>query len=364
VSVLIASLAVPLVFVIARIVLCDAKAAVGCAALVAVMPGFALDVARAGNDSLGIVFFSALILFGLQGPADKTKWALGMGILLGLGLLTKAYFLTAPVALILVFRRRAIAPVVLGGVIGGWWYLRNTLTGTFAGLNDANSIQRVSPGEMLHRALGIPWLKAADTILFSHIYFGGWSSLSVRSWMYHLFYAVILLGAVGAILLWRGKPIQWLWFNYGLFWLGLFYFSLVEYVTYNRGGSPGWYMYAVVAAEVTLCTAGLYRILPRWVHQWVLPGGVFLFAALDLYTMHALAIPYYTGMIRHRAGGTLAALHLADFQSVGFHEAFLRLGMFKPVLLSAPVMISLWLGYVLATIGLIAVVTGRRRKVD
>jgi uncharacterized membrane protein len=50
VSMLIASLAVPLVSLIGRIVLHDAKAALGCAALVAAMRGFALDVARVGNE--------------------------------------------------------------------------------------------------------------------------------------------------------------------------------------------------------------------------------------------------------------------------------------------------------------------------
>ena len=168
------------------------------------------------------MLFSALILWGLKGPADKTGWAIGMGVILGAGLLTKAYFLTAPVALILFFRRRSVPAVAVGGVIGGWWYLRNMLTGTFSGLNDSNTVQRVSSGEMLHRALGIPWLKATDTILFSHLYFGGWSSLSVRSWMYHVFYAVIFLAAAGVMSLWREKCIAWIGLVYGLFWLGLF----------------------------------------------------------------------------------------------------------------------------------------------
>jgi len=45
-------------------------------------------------------------------------------------------------------------------------------------------------------ALRVPWIRAIDSILLSHLYFGGWSALGVRAWMVHLFYAVILLAAI------------------------------------------------------------------------------------------------------------------------------------------------------------------------
>ena len=37
--------------------------------------------------------------------------------------------------------------------------------------------------------------------MFSHIWFGGWSFLQVRSWIYHVFYAAGLASVIGVMLL-------------------------------------------------------------------------------------------------------------------------------------------------------------------
>ena len=82
-------------------------------------------------------------------------------------------------------------------------------------------------------------------------------------------------------------------------------------------GSMGWYMYAVVAAEVAICVAGLRALSPPKWRQWVPFAGASLFALLDLYTVHFVAVPYYTGMIAHRANDALAAFHLHDLSPIG-----------------------------------------------
>lgn len=117
----------------------------------------------------------------------------------------------------------------------------------------------------------------------------------------------------------------------------------------------GWYVHAVVAAEVTLCVAGL-RIWakPRW-QAYVAASGVLLFALLDLYTMNAVSIPYYTGMVAHRANGSLAAVHWDDFGRLGAAEVFSRLAEFKPPWVNPPVVFVLWLFYLLATFALIGI---------
>src|ERR1022692_3708888 len=95
-SVLLASLAIPLVFSVGRMVL-DEPLALGSAAIVALMPGVALDVARVGNDGLSMVLFSLLAWLAVRMVTRGWDlWpAIGLGFSLGLGLLTKAYFLTA-----------------------------------------------------------------------------------------------------------------------------------------------------------------------------------------------------------------------------------------------------------------------------
>lgn len=177
----------------------------------------------------------------------------------------------------------------------------------------------------------------------------------MRSWIYHVFYLIAAAGAAGALLLLRRRDIAWLAVVYGSFWLALLYFSLVLLAADNGALGPGWYLFAVAGAEIPLCAAGLLRIAPRAWQRWILPAAITLFSLLDLYTTNAIAIPYYTGMIRHRPNGTLAALHLADFQVIGWHGAFERLTVFKPPFISANLLIALWCASLLCTIGLIAV---------
>jgi hypothetical protein len=142
----------------------------------------------------------------------------------------------------------------------------------------------------------IPWVHAVDVILVSHLYFCGWSGLTVRSWMYHVFFAIAMLAALLLIVQLRRPAVIWMASIYGFFWLGQFYNVVLQYLTKDLAGSMGWYMYAVVAAEVVLCAVafGRFRI-------WAMVLGTMLFGALDLYATHWVAIPYYTGIVAHRA---------------------------------------------------------------
>ena len=85
-----------------------------------------------------------------------------------------------------------------------------------------------------------------------------------------------------------------------------------------------------------------------------------LFALLDLYTVHGVAIPYYTGMIQHRANGSVGALHWAGLRSVGFGGAVERLTAFKSPIVPAPVLVGLWLLYLLGTVGAVACACARK----
>jgi 4-amino-4-deoxy-L-arabinose transferase-like glycosyltransferase len=358
-SALMASLAVPLIFQLGREVWLDDGFALGCAAVAAVMPGFAIDVARVGNDCLAVVLFTTLtwLLVRWVQRGLSLRLALATGLVLGLGLLTKAYFLTAIPALAVVAAwrwRESGRAALLGAValaVSGWWYVHNIrTTGTLSGLSESVMLRGTGAGEMARQAAGIHWITAIDSIFFSHLYFGGWSSLTVRSWMYHLFYAAILLAAVGLVRLWKAPAILTLLLIYASFWLGQAYNVALLYISKGLAGSMGWYMYAVVGAEVALCCAGLRSLLPRRYARWVAAGGVAMFGLLDLYTVHAVAIPYYTGMIQHRANGSLAALHAAGFQAVGIAGAVERLATFVPV----PVLVGLWVLYLSGTAGALA----------
>jgi hypothetical protein len=317
-AVLLASLTIPLTFRIARAV----GVPEACAAVAAVMPGFAFDAARVSNDCLAVLLFTALLLLAVR----RAHWL--AGIVLGLGLLTKAYFLAA---LVLVFwMPRAVG---VGIAISGWWYVRNVwTTGTVSGLSESVMLRHTSLPDLLRRIPSVPWRTAIDSVLFSHLYFGGWSSLTVRSWMYHVFYVVIAVAAAGG--LWairRNAALRPLAAVYAAFWLAQLYNVLLIYTSKGVPTSMGWYLYAVIGAEVVLCSATVPPVI-----------GVALFAAFDLYAVHFVALPYYAGLIRHRANGALESFHLSAPRPFP-----------RPRLLLA----ALWLLYLAATVALVVQAT-------
>jgi hypothetical protein len=375
-SIVIASSIIPLVFGIGRRALGDDRIALCCAAGVAAMPGLAVDVARVGNECLAIFWFTLLIGMGLkrgleaESSGARASWRpAGLGIVLGLGLLTKAYFLAAVPGVILleayVCRKRraggwaylrALAPLAIAAAISGWWYWRNLLTtGTLSGLSEAATLRDMGTWTLLRHASAVPWGTAIDAILFSHLYFGGWSSLTVRSWMYHLLYAVILMAAFGLVRMLRQPAIWWLITVYAAFWAAQTYNVLLLFATKGLEGSMGWYLYAVIAAEAVLCAGGLAQV-----RGWAPAVGVALFGLLDLYTVHWVAVPYYTGMIRHKPNGAVAALHLAGGRAVGVSGALERLVVYKGF--SQSLMVAFWLAYLGATLWLVVAPWWDRRR--
>jgi hypothetical protein len=341
-SIVVASLIVPFVFLIGRETFADDRTALGMLAVVSLMPELAITVARVGNECLGVVLYTSVTWLAIR----RRSW-LGLGLALGFGLITKAYFLAAVIGAALVyFDPRALA---VAAALSGWWYVRNLFTtGTLSGLSESVMLRGTPLTSMLRSTATVPWLTAIDSILFSHLYFGGWSSLMVRSWMYHLFYLVIAVAAVGLTGCWRRKEIRRLAVIYAVFWVAQLYNVILIYRTKGVPTSMGWYLYAVVGAEAALTVAGLMRIAGRW----AIGMGAVLFGLLDLYVMNAVALPYYAGMLGRKSNGALAAFHFSGFRP---RDMFQRLAVLKPPGVTEAVIVLLWGLYILGTVMLIVV---------
>lgn len=379
-NVLLASLVIPLGYVIGRSVFARPEAALGVAALIAVMPELAVDVCRVSNESLGIVLYSLLVYAAfrfVENPGRPAAVAL-LAACMGLGLLTKAYFLTAVPALLSILlvcgRAGRRKPAVSGALaltvallISGWWYGRNRLlTGSWSGLMQDVELREVSLRSLLRRIPDVDWRNAIDTFLFSHIWFGNWSFLQVRSWIYHAFYGVIFLSAAGLLALWilpalnrtregallRSRSALFIPLAfYGFFLLGLAYHVLITFVANKVPATPGWYAYCLVAAESVLLLAGLCALAPGRLRSWVTPAVTAGVGLLDLYTIHFLFIPYYTGLIAHRADGMLAAFQL---RNLDVRTVLDRLIVNKPWL-GSPGFLLIWAAYLAATLSLIVI---------
>lgn len=340
-AVLFGSCAIPLIFLIGRSVFADDAVALGCAVVASLMPELAITTARVSNECVAIPIYTALTWVAVR----RRSW-IALGLLLGLGLITKAYFIAAAAGVALAFW--APWAFLIAAAMSGWWYLRNVFTtGTLSGLSEAAQLRDASTLSLARSAASLPWRTAIDSILFSHLYFGGWSGLTVRSWMYHLFYVVIAIAAVGLFAR-RNKPeIRRLAFIYGAFWLAQLYNVALIFATKHVPTSMGWYLYAVIGAQTALCVAGLRKLIGGC----AIGLGAALFGLLDLYAMNAIALPYYTGMLSRKANGALAGVKIGEIQPA---ELFERLTAFKPECISSGVLIALWAAYILATLALIA----------
>jgi 4-amino-4-deoxy-L-arabinose transferase-like glycosyltransferase len=387
-SVGLASLVVPLGFQIARRVLGSVEAATGIVALLAAMPELMVDLCRVGNDSLGLLMYSLLMYaaFRFVERPKRLSTAALLGLSLGLGLLTKAYFLTAlpAVAVIMVcscgtgsrsvLRRRVLYQglfaATLAFLISGWWYWRNhVVTGSFSGVMPDAALRNTSLWDVLRQIPRVDWRSALDSIMVSHIWFGNWSFLQVRSWIYHVFMYAVPLSLLGLAIVIVAPRVKKDWqfpflasrkhlivliVVYGFFWLGLLYHVLITFAAQGFSTSQGWYLYCQVVAEVLVITTGLLALSPAYVRPWVLPAATAGFGLLDLYTVHFLFIPYYVGLVSHRANGTLTAFHIGQLQGINWWDFLARLAIHKS-LLNVPGLLVIWACYVAATLGLIAI---------
>ena len=119
-------------------------------------------------------------------------------------------------------------------------------------------------------------------------------------------------------------------------------------------GALGYYLFAIVIAEVILAVAGLQAIAPAALSRGVVPAGIICFAALECFGMSFYSIPYYTGFTAHLPGGGLPALGIGQLQNGGLLLMIARLTENKPAFLSPALMAALWILFLVATLCLIA----------
>ena len=142
---------------------------------------------------------------------------------------------------------------------------------------------------------------------------------------------------------------------YGCFCFGLAYQAELMFILFHVSTTQGWYLYCTIGVETLLTTIGLFALCPATWRRWVLPVSTALFAILDLYGVHFLLIPYYTGLISYGADGHLARFHIRMIQEVGWGALLHRLLINKPASLSEPIFVLLWVLFLISIVGLILI---------
>ena len=375
-SLLLGSAVIPFIFLLARNVTGSEVKATGIAALTAVTPQLMMAVNHVSNDGLAISMGAALLfaLFRWKEQPHSTSRALVLGCLLGLALLTKAYFLclVPPVsvfAAITAVRKRvprqALALLACAVVISAWWYLRTwSSTGSLSG-EQIEIAGKNSEMSLVNAALHVKWRPAIDFLFISHIWVGNWSFLVLRSWMYHF---VAVMAAVSAIGLGvyvakhraaKKRPsredVALLGGIFIAFVVALAYHVVRAFQASGTLGTMGYYLFAVIGAELILVTTGLETVMPSKLAPAVLPAAAVCFAGIDLFGANFYAIPYYAGFIAHLPNGGLPTLHVGQLAGGGLHLMLARVAVNKPEFLNPTVLAAIWALYLAATAALTVV---------
>jgi hypothetical protein len=381
VGVIVASLAVPLAYALVRQIIGTSSAFFSILGLAIVMPELYLNLVRVSNEVPAILLYTALLytLVRFLETPSHALMPIASAILIGLGLLTKAYFLSSIPALFFVmtfalwrwpqYRLRLAlysfsAACLIAAVAGPWYFHIHQLTGSWSGL-ERETMAPHSTLKTLAHILNVNWLSGCSSIIVSHVWFGAWSFLKVGKAWYLVLGGVDLVAVLGVIVLcWRTRnasgraivaiPPSSLFVVicvYGFFCFGLAYDVLLTYVSLGVSSSTGWYMYCLVAAETMLLYLGLKALLPANVFRFAISLLSAGYVLLDLYGTHLLLIPYYTGLISHNGFNVLSPAKLNDLVHFGPGNLIRHLLVNKPAALTGNVLLVLWLIYVAVTIG-------------
>ncbi len=292
------------------------------AGILAFTPQFIFMTASVNNDVLTAVLGAALVYFTVEAvDAPSLARFVGLGVLMGLGLLTKFALLAfwpLPLLAILLTANKGqkkqsglYVAVVLGLslLVAGWWYYRAYL---LYGDPLAWDVHLQAKGAEVLRTAP---LTLADLREFVVIHFQsywawfGWLKIKAAGWVYAVLALGVLVASLG-LLLWGREAVgtlkaaglyqwrTWLRENMGVTAVLLsilataaIYASLFRYIqTINWSGYQGRLAYAAVAPIAALLAAGWWRMTIFSGQKWIgfLPvSGLLVFALASLVQLNA-----------------------------------------------------------------------------
>ena len=278
---------------------------------------FWATVAHIGNDWLAVPLAVWLIVWALR------RNAVWLAVILGLGLLSKAYFLVfVPlylVAAIAWYRKGAIPARGLAGLVAipaalaGPWYLRNLLLygNITARVEETNG---VTAAGALKSLLSIPWLKSIPFMARGAFWMGNssftdFSILTMNTLLLLLAIALVLYVRKGV----RMRDV-FLWSPVVLFCAAMVYVTGSSY-TFTKGeataASP-WYVQAVMAPLLCLAMLGCQK--SGRLGRWIAMASVALWGYILAATYVAKLIPLYGGFSGGRSTlRDLGAWYLSDW---------------------------------------------------
>jgi hypothetical protein len=323
-SVFLASLAIPFTFVAARGVFKNGGGSPShSAALLAVAPGLAIDSARVANDGLAIGV-AALFLWLMA--RENSGW-IGAGLTLGAAILVKASLLVLAPILVICWLRRSgemALALSLGFAIGGWWYVRNLLIGVpLAGWQESVSLNTLAVSA-IHLIRTGGWVNGAQTVAKSFTWFGAWSFMTLRTWMYIILEACAMAAMLAGLAARRAAVLTPAVFA-GCFSAAIALGAAAYYAVHGIPGIPGWYLWPAGGATAILIVAGAGRFSIAFAA---------MLALTDLFGAACRMMPYYAGLAAWNHGSVtqfpLAAdrLHVSIWLAIAWIASTIAIPVF------------------------------------
>ena len=299
------------------------------AGLVAFNPQFIFTGATVTNDS-SVAFAGSLLLFcivALWKYPTSRRWALALGISVGVAFLTKfsssvAIPLVGLVLTAIAWRRRDwrlflthSAIVVTAAIaISGWWWIRSLIV-----YGDLAPSALLRLGAIGQSATAAEIISDLEGLLFSYWGVFGWFNLQAPDYVHRLFNLYMALAAVGLVVgaIRRGirRPTgPWLAIAG---WSALFLGGLMRYrISYLI--FQGRLLFGAISSNSLLLAAGLYGLLPERRAGLAVAGLLALPLAASISVVPTTLLPAFAKPVLLDSPDSFAAQHGVDQVIGGF----------------------------------------------
>lgn len=293
--------------------------ALACAGFVALLPMHLALSSSVGNDILTELVFGVAILLMVRLLQDSHTSHLSLGLVLGLGLLTKTtcvlLFLPAILTYIMLLRRRALTAKMAGGgagimlgaslMVGGWWLARNALLYgdpfALSIFNQAFAHTAKPDYFLVGQGMSLPLyiVLVAEYTLWSFWGVFGHMKVFMPVWIYLILLLTGLVALVGSVrpLISLGRESRGS--RDALIVIGtVAVLVLASFVRFNLSffQAQGRYLYPAIIPIALTFVLGIERLLPERNRRWsaaVVNGGMLLLSLAALVTTVIPDLPYH-----------------------------------------------------------------------